>query len=325
MSANTAEALRCRVSRPAFVCLLVAFAPRLAPAWADPEDEERELRAIHASLDDAFLRGDVDHFDRIYAPEYRFSHHFGRLVSRADNLAFLRSLATHPPYKVVKATSEDVRVRVLGDAAWVTARWIVAAVPVGQPSAQPHEDHGLYTGIYERRGGRWLLVGEHMSEAFHDPARMKREVETASRQFRGFLAEPPASDDGRRQLRAVLGEDSRHGLPDGRLVDRAAFMAALRPSGLTEVREQSLQVLDNNVVVETGTLRDPTSSRAERYTVTWLWRELRWQVAATHRTASAVERPLATGASAAGSEAIAAAIVPGASSAGQPWPGRATE
>jgi ketosteroid isomerase-like protein len=270
-----------RTMRALLACAAVALFMGSPAGATRHSDDERELRALHAALDEAFLRGDVDLFDRTYAPEYRFSHHFGRLVSREDNLAYLRKLRTHPPYRVVKATSEDVRVRVAGDAAWVTARWIVAVVPVDEPTDDPHEDHGLYTGIYERRGGRWLLVGEHMSEAFHDPVLMKRGVEAASRRLHALLAEVPAGRDPA-VVRRLIAEDSHHVMPDGSRADRAAF--ATIAFSLPDVRGQSLRVLDNYIVQETGTRQDRAGQRSEAYTVTWIWRDLRWQVASSQHT-----------------------------------------
>jgi hypothetical protein len=156
---------------------------------------------------------------------------------------------------------------------------------VDEPAGEPHEDHGLYTGIYERRAGRWVLVGEHMSEAFHDHARMQREAESASQGLRALLASAPDRRDPV-LVRRLIAEDSRHVMPDGTIVDRAAF--ARGASSLPDVQGPSFRVLDNYIVQETGTRRGPGSSRSEAYTVTWIWRELRWQVASTHHSAAAV-------------------------------------
>ncbi|MGB7069029.1 MAG: nuclear transport factor 2 family protein [Pyrinomonadaceae bacterium] len=56
-----------------------------------------------------------------------------------------------------------------------------------------------------------------------------------------------------------------------------------------ETSDQKVRVLGNNTAVETGTVRfkdafhDGTAFEgSERYTTTWVWRGLRWQVAADH-------------------------------------------
>jgi hypothetical protein len=65
-------------------------------------------------------------------------HHFGRRVSRADHVAYLRSMRTSPTIEVLEATSDHVEVRVSGDAAWLTAAWRVVARAARDPT-----HHGL--------------------------------------------------------------------------------------------------------------------------------------------------------------------------------------
>jgi hypothetical protein len=158
----------------------------------------------------------------------------------SGNLAYLRKLASDPSYRVTSATSDDVQVRIAGDVAWVTAAWEASIVPLHTPDAVPHQDRGRYTGIYERRGGRWIIVTEHMSEAPHDPKVLEAHARTASeRHWRSREA---------------------HG----------------------EAVSRSFRVIDNQTVLETGTIRNGTTQR--RYTFVWSWQDLRWTLAASHES-----------------------------------------
>lgn len=56
-------------------------------------DDEQQIRAIHAGLDTALVAGDVAYFDGVFAPEFVFSHHFGYLVDRKDNIEYLKRLS----------------------------------------------------------------------------------------------------------------------------------------------------------------------------------------------------------------------------------------
>ena len=106
--------------------VLLSLAVSSYASFGQEADDERRLRAIHAGLDTALVKGDVAYFESVFAPEYVFSHHFGRLVNRADNLDYLRTLSGDADYRVVRAASDEVQVRVSGDAAWVTAAWTTA-------------------------------------------------------------------------------------------------------------------------------------------------------------------------------------------------------
>ncbi|MEO6526573.1 MAG: nuclear transport factor 2 family protein [Gemmatimonadaceae bacterium] len=59
-------------------------------------------------------------------------------------------------------TWDDMRVEVLGpDAATVTATY---RVPHLTPAGQPHVIAGAWTAVFERRGVRWVIVQEHLSD-----------------------------------------------------------------------------------------------------------------------------------------------------------------
>jgi hypothetical protein len=67
-----------------------------------------------------------------------------------------------------KWTWEQFHVDVLGrDAAALTATY---RVPHLTPSGEPHEIAGALTMVFARRGGRWVVVQEHLSDRAMDMA-----------------------------------------------------------------------------------------------------------------------------------------------------------
>jgi hypothetical protein len=44
------------------------------------------------------------------------------------------------------------------------------AIPHRTPEDRPHTLAGAWTAVFERRGGRWVIVQEHLSDAVPTPA-----------------------------------------------------------------------------------------------------------------------------------------------------------
>jgi hypothetical protein len=101
-------------------------------------------------LNQGFIRSvrtsDVGWFDRNLAEDFLNSNADGTLVERA---AFLRQIA--PPCPVSNFDVEDVRIRILGNAAIIHGRTTYTR-PDGQAAA------GRYTDVWMRQGGRWVCV-----------------------------------------------------------------------------------------------------------------------------------------------------------------------
>jgi hypothetical protein len=257
--------------------VLLSLAVSSHASFGQEADDERRLRTIHAGLDTALVKGDVAYFESVFAPEYVFSHHFGRLVNRADNLDYLRTLSAEADYRVVRAASDDVQVRVSGDAAWVTAAWTTAIVSARTPNQEPHEDKGRYTGIYERRGGRWLLVAEHLSEAPHDRDLMRAQVIEAANAYR--QPDMPARSEF---LSLLVADEYVETWPDGRTRTKDAIVAS--DTATAALVQHDVAVIDNYTALETGILRADSGTPQSRlgYTSVWVWRDLRWQLLTMH-------------------------------------------
>lgn len=112
------------------------------PATAD--------HGVLQELNQGFIRSvrtsDVGWFERNLAEDFLNSNADGTLVERA---AFLRQIA--PPCPVANLDVEDVRIRILGDAAIIHGRTTYTR-PDGQAAA------GRYTDVWVRQRGRWVCV-----------------------------------------------------------------------------------------------------------------------------------------------------------------------
>jgi ketosteroid isomerase-like protein len=263
-------------------------------------EDEAEIRRLHASLDRALVAGDADAFDRVFADEYFFSHHFGYKVSRADNLAYLGKPAHQRGFDILESSSADVQVRVHGDFAYLTAGWRAVVRRAGDPGALPHADRGRYTGIYARRDGGWQLVTDHLSEAMHEPRQMEREAQAASRRYVQLLKDLHSGRSHAElteagliaRLEQTLSADFTYTDPRGRRHTRAEELAAYRDLqttiDTTEVIDQHVRALGNSHALESVTVRFAGTHEGKPYTVTkrstlvWAWRDLRWQLASDH-------------------------------------------
>lgn len=110
---------------------------------------------ILQELNQGFIRSvrlsDVGWFDQNLSQDFLNSNPDGTLVNRA---AFLRQIAL--PFSLSNFDVEDVRVRILGDAAIIHRRTTYTK-PNGQAAA------GRYTDVWERQGGRWICVSGHVT------------------------------------------------------------------------------------------------------------------------------------------------------------------
>src|SRR5262245_41037102 len=116
---------------------------------AQTELQASDLEALR-ELNQSFIRSvrtsDAGWFDRNLAGDFLNSNADGTLVDRA---AFLRQIAA--PCPVANFDVEDVRIRILGDAAIIHGRTTYTK-PDGRPAA------GRYTDVWVRQSGRWVCV-----------------------------------------------------------------------------------------------------------------------------------------------------------------------
>jgi uncharacterized protein (TIGR02246 family) len=257
-------------------------------AVAQTSKAEQEILKIHNGLDQAYLKGDITAFEHIMADDYVYSSPYGKMMNRTQNLEEMRKEIAKPTFKVMTATSDDVKVKVLGNMALVTGNWASTTVPPDNPNAEPHKDMGRYTGVYEKRKGKWLLIAEHFSEAPHDNKLMEQQVLKAGQDYSQLIK----NQDGAAIERILADEyiyTNERGKVKNKTEDLAGYKNRPVKFEIFDMSDQKVNIIGNGAAIETGNIRykgtdfdgKPFDGSA-RYTTTWIWRGGRWQIVADH-------------------------------------------
>jgi ketosteroid isomerase-like protein len=257
-------------------------------SMAQTSKDEQELLKIHNSLDQAFLQKDITAFERIFADDYVTSSPGGKMSNRAETLEDIRKEMANTNYKVLTGASDNLKAKVSGNMGFVTGNWLSTTVSNGDANAEPHKDTGRYTGVYEKRGGKWLLVADHWSEAQHDRKLMEQQVLKMGQEYGKMIQRGDAA-----AIAQILTEEFIYTDDKGKVLNKTEDLATYKDRKSkfesTETADQKVRVIGNNAAVETGTFRIKGTDKdgkafdtTERYTTTWVWRDMRWQIVSDH-------------------------------------------
>lgn len=111
-----------------------------------------ELTEIVRQLAAAWQSGDCERWGSFIAPEWSVTHITGDVLTKAQALEMCRQ--PQPP--IESLASDDMSVRLFGDAAVVTGRTIAT---IG--GAAPETITLRFTDVFVRRDGRWRVVASH--------------------------------------------------------------------------------------------------------------------------------------------------------------------
>ncbi len=142
-----------------FIC--ISFANLFA------QKAEQEIRTLIENYDKASLKNDISFFERLFAADYIISTNNGNIMNKTASLDDMRKQKDKPTHKVIAVKSDSVQVKVSGNMAVVTGKWLSTTQAVDDPSAEMHNDVGRYTSVIEKRNGRWMMIAEHVSEKPH--------------------------------------------------------------------------------------------------------------------------------------------------------------
>ena len=128
----------------------------VAMAWLSTMSAQspaaRDVLALQKEYEGAIERRDASVHERLFADDYTYTPGNGPFMDRAGHMAFTRSGALN----VGSIQSDDQRVRVYGDVAIVTGRWIIK----GARGGKPVDNRVRYIVVYVRRSGKWQNVAE---------------------------------------------------------------------------------------------------------------------------------------------------------------------
>lgn len=118
---------------------------------------EAKLRRLNAEYVDAFLKSDVDWYERHLASDFRCIAPSGAMLDRAQFLA-----DSAQPVELNSFAVEDVTVQFEGDTAIVQARTVYE-------TADGKRGQSQYTDVWVGRDGRWQALLAHIT-AIEDAA-----------------------------------------------------------------------------------------------------------------------------------------------------------
>ena len=263
--------------------IVIAFA---LSTHAQPNPAEQEILKIHAGLDNAFIKKDLGFFENVMAPDYVYSDPQGNAFDRAGNIEQLKKEWAQSSYKMLNSSTENPKVKIIGNTALITADWTFTSQGTAR-GADPHVDKGRYTGVYEKRDGKWMLIAEHFSEAPHDRKLMEQQVIKAGLEYAQIIKNQDVAG-----IENILADEYIYTDESGKVKNRAEDIAGYKKGEtkfeIADISDQKVIITGNGSAVETGTfhVKGTNAGKAfdqtERYTTAWVWRGGRWRVVADH-------------------------------------------
>jgi ketosteroid isomerase-like protein len=120
------------------------------------ESVEQELIKLENEWADAWVKSDIAFHDWIMADDYTWTSPWGWVVTKADDLALVKSGED----MITSWVLADMKVRVYGDAAVVTGRDTIKETYKGKDVSSQNR----WTHTWVKRAGRWQCVAGHSSE-----------------------------------------------------------------------------------------------------------------------------------------------------------------
>lgn len=249
-------------------------------------NDEQEIRNLMAQYDEAALNHDQAFFDQNLASDYQVATEDGRLVNKTTSLQHMKDETEKPTYKMVSLKSDSLQVRVLGDVAVVTGKWLATTQALKDPNPIMHNDEGRYTSILEKRDGKWKMVTEHVSETPHNKQELETQLKAASESYNtGLLAKDKTLFEG------LFADDYASTGREGKISNKTEDINQIMSPDvafLTAKTEDKNFRIYRNTAVETGkfsdsgTYKGKSFSDSGRYTTTWIYRDGRWKIVADH-------------------------------------------
>src|SRR5262249_31658673 len=132
--------------------------PRSAkPHTARSADVEKDLRELESQWLGAYARRDAEALQRIEADDFTITYPDGKVLTRNDEIEKIKKEAG-TARDGTAAHTEDTKVRLFGDVAILTGRYLVTRGEGG-----PTISESRYTDVYAKRQGRWQVVASQLT------------------------------------------------------------------------------------------------------------------------------------------------------------------
>lgn len=272
-------------------------------AFAQNSKGEQEVRAFIDQYGKAITNRDIAFLERATADDYVYSGPAGTMTNREQALKYHKRQRDKPDYKLISREHLNVKVHAVGNMALVTNDWISVTSQFDSTNAEPTTFKGRYTGVFEKRNGRWMVIAEHDSEQINDDKWMVSGVVKAGREYNELMkrlksgrsyAELEKSGDIA-ALSRTLANEYTYTSRDGEIFNKAQDLESYKTNQnkliSAEILEQNVRTIDNSAAVETGKIRyigtnsGKSFDLTKRYTTTWVFYDGHWQITADHTSA----------------------------------------
>jgi ketosteroid isomerase-like protein len=240
---------------------------------------KQEMMKLHHSWDDAFLKRDAKAVDALLADEYVSTGPDGERYSKKQTIDDMKS-----GVDVVEAAfTDEFQITPYGnDMVVVRSRWAATETYKGKQTKGQYR----YTDVWVKRDGRWQVVADHGSRIEPQEESAQKDLIKLENDWNDALVKK----DGN-AINRMLAKEYVLTRPDGSMATKAELDSDLQ-SGVDKITAASsddIKVLvfgDSAVVTSrwTGkeTYKGQDVSGAYRATDFFIYRDGRWQAAATH-------------------------------------------
>jgi ketosteroid isomerase-like protein len=271
-----------------------------AIASGQNQTPEQEFRRFLIEHDKRVRSRDIEYLERVFSENYAYTGPDARMTNREGALKHFKRQRDNPTSRRISLTHDNVKVHIVGNMALSTHDWTAQTAPFDAPGAEPITDRGRYTGVFEKRNGRWMVLAEHDSEQIYDDKWMVSGVLQAAREYnrvveqlqsgRSYTEVQPSG--GIAALSRLLADEYTYTGSDGAFLNKDQAQEQYKTGRIViqraEYLEQEVRTIGNGLAVETGKIRyvgmkaDLTFDTTHRYTRTWALYDGRWQITADH-------------------------------------------
>ena len=284
----------------AFVIGVIALITLTSTTRGQARTTEQEVRSFLAEYDKGVASRDIKYLERVIADDYTYTGPNGKMTTRDRALRHFKYQRDHPDNTRISLKHVNVTVHGVGNMALVTHDWIAQTASSDTTNPEPTTDRGRYTGVFEKRNGRWLVIAEHDSEQIYDDEWMVSGVQRAARQYNLVIQRLQSGRTYRALqetgditvLERLLADDYSYTGPDGVFLNKAQSIEALKTASVSikdvAYLEQHVRTIGNGVAIETGKIKyhrtsgGVESDTIQRHTRTWAFYDGRWQITANH-------------------------------------------
>ena len=142
------------IALSALMIALVGISKAQEANPSKPESNEaikKEILKLEDEQHVAFVNGDAGIIDRIYADDAALTYADGKLITKAQLLADIRS----GKHKLYQVTHDNLRMEIYGNTFVVTGHSTATGTMYNTPR--------VLTNVYVKLNGQWKLVAHHVT------------------------------------------------------------------------------------------------------------------------------------------------------------------